>query len=127
VFEYFVDKPVIRVMGVPPEEMRLDRYARSFATSRIVGHERVVPVDELTAMGYEREQCLDYLQSQDIQNFTMESQLRTGLHVDQIGDGVAAYGEWYQGRSRRRWRAELPSAPWADHAIITTSANRVKF
>ena len=96
IIEYEVDKPIIKIAGVPPEEMRLDRYARSFSTSRIVGHERVVPVDELVAMGYEREQCLDYLQSQDIQNFTMESQLRNPgrYNSTRVGDGVL-YGEWY--------------------------------
>jgi hypothetical protein len=95
-FEYQVDKPLIKVAGVPPEEMRLDRYARSFSTSRIVGHERVVAIDELVAMGYPREQCLDYLQSQDIQNFTMESQLRNPgrYNSTRVGDGVL-YGEWY--------------------------------
>ena len=33
VIEYEVKKPLIKVAGVPPEEMRLDRYARSFATA----------------------------------------------------------------------------------------------
>jgi hypothetical protein len=96
VFEYEVDKPVIKIAGVPPEEMRLDRYARSFSTSRIVGHERIVAIDELVSMGYERELCLNYLQSQDIQNFTMESQLRNPgrYNSTRVGDGVL-YGEWY--------------------------------
>jgi hypothetical protein len=95
-FEYQVDKPLIKVAGVPPEEMRLDRYARSFSTSRVVGHERVVPIDELVGMGYDREQCANYLQSQDIQNFTMESQLRNPgrYNSTRVGDGVL-YGEWY--------------------------------
>ena len=44
--------------------MRLDRYARSWKDSRIVGHERVVPMDQMIAMGYSREQCLEYVQSQ---------------------------------------------------------------
>ena len=132
VFEYMVDKPMIRVMGVPPEEMRLDRYARSFATSRIVGHERVVPVDELTAMGYEREQCLDFLQSQDIQNFTMESQLRNpGRYMStRVGDGVL-YGEWYikvdrdgDGVAELRYICTMGE----DHTIVhDVPANRVKF
>ena len=132
VFEYLVDKPAIRVMGVPPEEMRLDRYARSFSTSRIVGHERVVPIDELTAMGYEREQCLDYLQSQDIQNFTMESQLRNpGRYMSsRIGDGVL-YGEWYikvdrdgDGQAELRYICTMGE----DHKIVhDKEANRVKF
>jgi hypothetical protein len=95
-FEYLVDKPLIKVMGVPPEEMRLDRYARTFATSRIVGHQRVVAIDELVAMGYPRELCANFLQSQDIQNFTMEAQLRNPgrYNSTRVGDGVL-YGEWY--------------------------------
>ena len=32
VIEYEVEKPLIKVEGVPPEEMRLDRYARTFAS-----------------------------------------------------------------------------------------------
>ena len=132
VFEYTVDKPVIRVMGVPPEEMRLDRYARTFSTSRIVGHERVVPIDELTAMGYEREQCLDYLQSQDIHNFTMESQLRNPgrMMSSRVGDGVL-YGEWYikvdrdgDGTAELRYICTMGE----DHKIVhDKEANRVKF
>jgi hypothetical protein len=96
VFEYLVDKPLIRVAGVPPEEMRLDRYARSFQTSRLVGHQRVVAIDELTTMGYPREQCMDYLQSQNINEFTMEAQLRNpGRYMSsRIADGVL-YGEFY--------------------------------
>jgi hypothetical protein len=96
VFEYVVDKPLIKIAGVPPEEMRLDRYARSFQTSRIVGHQRVVAIDELTAMGYPREQCMEYLQSQNINEFTMEAQLRNpGRYMStRIGDGVL-YGEFY--------------------------------
>ena len=112
--------------------MRLDRYARSFSTSRIVGHERVVPIDELTAMGYEREQCLDYLQSQDIHNFTMESQLRNpGRYMStRIGDGVL-YGEWYikvdrdgDGVAELRYICTMGE----DHTIVhDVEANRVKF
>ena len=95
-FSYLVDKPLIKVMGVPPEEMRLDRYARSFSTSRIVGHERIVAIDELVAMGYPREQCVEYQQGQMLAEFTMEAQLRNpGRYMStRVGDGVL-YGEWY--------------------------------
>jgi hypothetical protein len=130
--EYQVSKPLIRVMGVPPEEMRLDRYARSFATSRITGHERVVAVDELVTMGYSREQCMDYLQSQDIQNFTMESQLRNPgrYNSTRVGDGVL-YGEWYikvdgdgDGFPELRYICTMGE----DHEIVhDEEANRVKF
>jgi hypothetical protein len=96
VIEYQVAKPMIRVVGVPPEEMRLDRYARTFGESRIVGQERVVPIDELTAMGFRREDLLDFVQSQSIAEFTSEPQLRNPgrMMSTRVGDGVM-YGEWY--------------------------------
>ena len=95
VIEYEVKKPLIKVAGVPPEEMRLDRYARSFATSRIVGHERIVPVDQLIAMGYDRELCMEHVQTSE-SDFTTEPQLRNAARFmgTRLGDGVQ-YGEWY--------------------------------
>jgi hypothetical protein len=131
-FEYQVDKPLIKVMGVPPEEMRLDRYARTFGTSRIVGHQRVVAIDELVAMGYPRELCANFLQSQDIQNFTMEAQLRNPgrYNSTRVGDGVL-YGEWYikidadgDGVPELRYICTMGE----DNEIVHDApANRVKF
>ena len=96
VIEYQVAKPLVRVAGVPPEEMRLDRYARTFKESRIVGHERIVSVDELTAMGYDREDLLEFVQSQSIAEFTSEPQLRNPGRImsTRVGDGVK-FGNWY--------------------------------
>ena len=93
--EFEKSKPLIKVAGVPPEEMRLDRYARTFRDSRIVGHERIVPVDQLTAMGYDREKCLEHIQTSE-SAFTTEPQLRNpGRFMGtRLGDGVK-YGEWY--------------------------------
>ena len=34
IVQFEIDKPLIKVAGVPPEEMRLDRYARTFRDSR---------------------------------------------------------------------------------------------
>jgi hypothetical protein len=130
--EYEESKPVIRVAGVPPEEMRLDRYARSFDKSRIVGHERIVSLDELTAMGYPRDLCANFLQSQEIHNFTMESQLRNpgrGMST-RVGDGVL-YGEWYiwldadgDGVAELRYICTMGE----NHEIVNDEpANRMKF
>ena len=95
IVEFEVSKPLIRITGVPPEEMRLDRYARTFSESRIVGHVAIKPVDQLIAMGYDRQLCLDNIQSSE-STFTMEPQLRNpGRFMGtRIGDGVK-YGEWY--------------------------------
>jgi hypothetical protein len=93
--EFEASKPLIKVAGVPPEEMRLDRYARTWKDSRIVGHQRIVPVDQLIAMGYDREQCLEHVQTSE-SAFTTEPQLRNPARFmgTRLGDGVK-YGEWY--------------------------------
>jgi hypothetical protein len=132
VIGYEVKKPLIRVDAVPPEEMRLDRYARTFRDSRIVGHERVVPVDELIAMGYARDELLDYVQSQSTPEFTQEAQLRNpGRQMaTRVGDGVN-YGEWYiradkdgDGFPELRRICTLGE----DHKIVSDDpANRIKF
>ena len=125
------NKPITRVEGVPPEEMRLDRYARTFAKSRIVGHERIVSIDELTAMGYPRDLAANYLQTQDVHNFTMESMIRNpgrGMST-RVGDGVL-YGEWYvrvdtdgDGVAELRYICTMGE----DHAIVRDEpANRIK-
>jgi hypothetical protein len=131
-FEYQVEKPLIKVAGVPPEEMRLDRYARSFSTSRIVGHQRIVVIDELTAMGYDRELCMEFLQSQNINEFTQEAQLRNPGRAmsTRVNDGVL-YGEWYikidkdgDGVAELRYICTMGE----DHRIVhDEAANRVKF
>jgi len=130
--EGVTSKPITRVEGVPPEEMRLDRYARTFAKSRIVGHERIVSIDELTAMGYPRDLAANYLQTQDIHNFTMESMIRNpgrGMS-SRVGDGVL-YGEWYvrvdtdgDGVAELRYICTMGE----DHALVRDEpANRIKF
>jgi hypothetical protein len=132
VISYEVKKPLIKVEGVPPEEMRLDRYARSFQDSRIVGHERVVPVDELIAMGYAREDLLDYIQSQSTPEFTQEAQLRNPgrMMATRVGDGVL-FGEWYIKVDRDG--DEFPELRrictlGEDHEIVNDEpANRIKF
>ena len=95
IVEFEVSKPLIKVAGVPPEEMRLDRYARTFRESRIVGHERVVPIDQLIAMGVPRDKCVENVQSSE-NAFSAEPQLRNpGRFMgSSIGDGCK-YGEWF--------------------------------
>ena len=132
IVQFEIDKPMTRVAGVPPEEMRLDRYARTWKDSRIVGHERVVPFDQMIAMGYTREQCLDYVQSQAMNEFTMEAQLRNpGRFMStRVGDGVK-YGLWYikadqngDGQPELRYICTMGE----NHDIVSDEeANRVKF
>ena len=112
--------------------MRLDRYARTWRDSRIVGHERVVPIDQMIAMGYDREQCLEYVQGQALNDFTMEAQLRNpGRFMStRVGDGVK-YGQWYiradqngDGQPELRYICTMGE----DHDIVSDEeANRIKF
>ena len=132
IVQFEIDKPMTKVAGVPPEEMRLDRYARTWRDSRIVGHERVVPMDQMIAMGYSREQCLEHVQSQAINEFTMEAQLRNpGRFMStRVGDGVK-YGEWFikadqngDGQPELRYICTMGE----DHDIVSDEeANRIKF
>ena len=96
IIEYEVSKPLIKICAVPPEEMRLDRYARTFKESRIIGHERIVPVDILVGMGIDRQLCLDNVQSSETNTFSVEPQLRNpGRFMgSSVADGCL-YGEWY--------------------------------
>jgi hypothetical protein len=129
--EFEVSKPLIKVAGVPPEEMRLDRYARTFRDSRIVGHERIVPVDQLISMGYDRDLCLEHIQSAE-SAFTVEPQLRNPARFmgTRIGDGVK-YGEWYikidkdgDGSTELRYICTMGE----DQEIVADEeANRIKF
>ena len=131
VVSYEVSKPLIKICGVPPEEMRLDRYARSFATSRLVGHERIVPADQLIAMGYDRELITDNIQTSE-STFTAEPQLRNpGRFMgSRVGDGCK-YGEWYikvdkdgDGQPELRYICTIGE----DRQIVNDEeANRVKF
>ena len=132
VVSFEVAKPLIKIAGVPPEEMRIDRYARTFRESRLVGHERIVPVDELTGMGYAREDLLDYIQSQSIAEFTSEPQLRNPGRImsTRVGDGVN-YGEWYvradkDGDGHAELRRIVTMGE--NHNIVKDEpANRIKF
>ena len=131
-FRFEVAKPLVKVAGVPPEEMRIDRYARTFKESRIVGHERVVPIDELTAMGWAREDLVDYIQSQSVAEFTSEPMLRNpGRYIGtRMGDGVN-YGEWFvkadkDGDGHAELRRIITMGE--DHKIVEDEpANRIKF
>jgi hypothetical protein len=131
VIEFEISKPRIKVAGVPPEEMRIDRYARTFRDSRIVGHERIVPVDQLIEMGYERELCLEHIQTAE-STFTTEPQMRNpGRFMgSRLGDGVK-YGEWYvkidrDGDGSPELRYICTMGP--NHEIVADEdANRIKF
>ena len=93
---YTVEKPRTHVCGVPPEEFRIARNAKSVKSSKLVGHQRITPMSELVAMGYDPEMLQDYLTSDYGQGISDERFLRNEGLIDnaEVYDGVP-YGEYY--------------------------------
>jgi len=56
----------IRIMAVPPEELILDRRARSFEDAGIIAHRQMATVDDLLKMGYELDEIEENISSTDL-------------------------------------------------------------
>jgi hypothetical protein len=56
----------IRIMAVPPEELVLDRRARSFDDAGIIAHRQMATVSDLVAMGYEMDEIEENISSTDL-------------------------------------------------------------
>jgi len=56
----------IRIMAVPPEELILDRRARSFEDAGIIAHRQMATVDDLLQMGYELDEIEENISSTDL-------------------------------------------------------------
>ena len=58
----------IKIMAVPPEELLLDRRARSFDDASIIAHRKMATVAELIAMGYDLDEIEENISSTDLDN-----------------------------------------------------------
>ena len=56
----------VRIMAVPPEELVIDRRARSFEDAALIAHRQMLTVAELIAMGYDEDEVRDNLTSNDL-------------------------------------------------------------
>jgi hypothetical protein len=56
----------IRIMAVPPEELVLDRQARSFDDAGIIAHRQMATVSDLIAMGYDQDEIEENISSTDL-------------------------------------------------------------
>lgn len=92
---YTKSKPEIIVDPIPPEELRIDRHAKSARQSRLLGWDRVETKSELRKRGYPDE-LLDDATSAGSNDYSDERYMRNnGLTSDQsMVDGVL-FGEWY--------------------------------
>ena len=72
----------IRVMAVPPEELIIDRRARSFEDAGIIAHRQMLTVGKLIEMGYDMEEIEPNLSSTDLETndeYLARQPLSTGL------------------------------------------------
>lgn len=56
----------VRIMAVPPEELVIDRRARSFEDAAIIAHRQMLTVADLIGMGYDEDEVRDNLTSNDL-------------------------------------------------------------
>jgi len=56
----------IRIMAVPPEELVLDRRARSFDDAGIIAHRQMATVSDLIDMGYDQDEIEENISSTDL-------------------------------------------------------------
>ena len=56
----------IKIMAVPPEELLLDRRARSFDDASLIAHRKMATVAELLAMGYDEDEIEENISSTDL-------------------------------------------------------------
>jgi hypothetical protein len=56
----------IRIMAVPPEELLLDRRARSFDDATIIAHRQMATMADLIAMGYDQDEIEENLSTTDL-------------------------------------------------------------
>jgi len=72
----------IRIMAVPPEELIIDRRARSFEDAGIIAHRQMLTVGKLIEMGYDLEEIEPNLSSADLETndeYLARQPLSTGL------------------------------------------------
>lgn len=90
---YVENKPILRIAAVPPDEFRISRDAKDAESAKLLGHERIVDISELTAKGYNYEELTGYLTTS--LSYSDERFLRNpALADDRVIEGVL-YGEWY--------------------------------
>jgi len=56
----------VRIMSVPPEELLLDRRARSFDDSAIIAHRQMATVAQLIELGYDEDEVRENITSNDL-------------------------------------------------------------
>ncbi len=67
-----VDKGRVRVEAVPPEELHIDREAKSLEDATIVAHRTTLTVSDLVARGYDEDEILEHAGEVDTLNWSDE-------------------------------------------------------
>lgn len=94
VIQHLTSKPMVKITGVPPEEFRVSKTAKTIRTASLVGHQRQESVSELVKMGFDEETLLSYTSRSNV--FSEERYLRNEALTDEsyTDDGIP-FGEYY--------------------------------
>ncbi len=91
---YAESKPMHRVCSIPPDELRIDREAKSAKDNHLIGWERVATVSDLVKKGYDPEELKDFISTRVV--LSDERYMRNPGLVDDnpFNDGIL-YGDWF--------------------------------
>lgn len=104
VIRFTKSRPQLKIMGVPPEEFRVNRGAKSVKTADLIGHECYVRVSEMVAKGFDEDFVRslagtfnDWSAEKDLRNpgvatsFALHDYVKYGafyVRADKDGDGI---------------------------------------
>lgn len=92
--KYLQSNPDLKIVGVPPEEFRISRRAKTVDTADVIGRQSLVRASELIAQGFDKDMILEYAGASP--HYAEERYLRNGGadEYDVVGD-LVDYGEYY--------------------------------
>ncbi len=81
----------IRIMAVPPEELLLDRRARSFDDAGIIAHRQMATVSDLIGMGYDQDEIEENISSTDLDDQVRQAFAELGEEEKELDKKIEAY------------------------------------
>lgn len=92
--QYYKSSPKTVVEGVPPENFRISRNAKSIKTADLVGREEILRVSDLVEMGYDYDEVIAYRGA--VSDYAYERTIRNpGSDFGQVTNDYIQYGEYF--------------------------------
>lgn len=94
-FRYYESKPSYVVEGVPPDEFRINRTAKSVKDALLIGQEYLVTISDLVTRGYELEMVKEYAGSSYARWNIERSERTPGIDTAVMNNQQVLFGEYY--------------------------------